>query len=130
MSNDHEPDLPPPPRENLALPFRWEDVPREPIGPRGYRGRAEQAQWRLTLHSGRVIDLASMRQSGTHDGVLCGSPRSDSAFNARGVKRAIESAAKEFGCEPGKIAVLPTRMARASSCCGSRAPSACPRRAS
>ena len=110
MSNDHEPDLHP--RENLALPFRWEDVPREPIGPRGYRSRAEQAQWRLELNSGRAIRLASIRQSGTNDGVLCGSPRSDSAFNARHVKQAIEIAAEEFGCEPGKVAVLPPCLLR------------------
>lgn len=110
MSNDHDLDLDP--CENLALPFRWEDVPREPIGPGGYRRRAEQAQWRLELNSGRGIRLASIRQSGTNDGVLCGSPRSDSEFNDRRVRNAIESAAQEFTCEPGNVAVLPPRLWR------------------
>ena len=98
--------------EEPLLPFDWKDLPHEPVGPNGYRARADRAKWSLTLASGRVIRLDSIRQIGTHAGVLCGSPRSDSEFNARLVKNAIGYLARELECEDAEIAVLPPLLLR------------------
>lgn len=99
-------------REGPPLPFAWEALPRESLGRGGYRARANQARWSLTLASGRVIHLDSLRQGHTNAGVLCGSPRSDPGFNDRRVKGAIEEAARAFHREPEKIAVLPPLLLR------------------
>lgn len=96
-----------------VLPFDWKNLPHEPVGPYGYRPRAAQAAWSLTLATGRKIDLVSIRQIGTLAGVLCGGPRSDPDFNARLVKSAIGYAAQELQCEAAAIAVLPPLLLRA-----------------
>ncbi|MCM2327196.1 MAG: hypothetical protein NDI88_04850, partial [Lysobacter sp.] len=99
--------------EDPVLPFAWKDLPREPVGPYGYRAHAGKAAWSLTLNTGRVIRLVSIRQIGTHAGVLCGSPRSDSEFNDRLVKSAIGYLAQDLKCEKSEIAVLPPLLLRA-----------------
>jgi hypothetical protein len=95
-----------------TLPFRWEAVPHEFVGPEGYRYRVDAAAWRLTLASGRTIRLTSLKQGGTYAGVLCGSPRKDPTFNDRIVKGAIDYAARVLGCAVTEIAVLAPRLLR------------------
>jgi hypothetical protein len=98
--------------EDSTLPFRWDAVTHEFVGPAGYRNRVDAAAWRLTLASGRTIRLTSLEQQGTYDGVLCGSPRSDPQFNDRIVKGAIGRAAEALGCAVTDIAVLAPRLLR------------------
>lgn len=99
--------------EDPVLPFAWKDLPHEPVGPYGYRARAGKAAWSLTLTTGRVIRLVSIRQIGTHAGVLCGSPRSYPEFNDHLVKSAIGYLAQDLKCEKAEIAVLPPLLLRA-----------------
>lgn len=79
--------------EDPTLPFRWEVVPHEFVGPAGYRTRADASAWRLTLDSGRTIHLTFLKQGGTYAGVLA--PR---------LLRTAE-AKQPDGQEPGSAAV-------------------------
>jgi hypothetical protein len=99
--------------EDPVLPFDWKNLPHEPVGLNGYRPRAAKAAWSLALTTGRVIRLVSIRQIGTHAGVLCGGPRSIPEFNDRLVKSASGYLAQEIECEKAEIAVLPPALLRA-----------------
>lgn len=101
-----------PPYKAPVLPFRWQDLPREPLGRNGYRAHADRTGWSLKLEGGRVIRLVSIRQIGTHAGVLCGGPRSVPEFNDHLVKGAIGYLARELECKESEIAVLPPLLLR------------------
>ena len=97
--------------EKLPLPFLWATLPREHLGIDAHRTRVRTEKWSTLLSSGREISLATLHQSHTYAGVLCGLPR-ETSNNESPIQSAIALASQLFPLGGDRPVILPPMMQR------------------